>query len=337
VTNIAFTDVAAQSNNISPISIGLGIGPVLFRTTIDMDAGLLALRFSEPVVPSTLQADNVVIQSIASNAATSTYTLTGTDATWSRHGSYTVMISITDDDMNALKIITDLCSDVGSTFIALRGDAVEDPQVFPFMGPNPSLANAVGIQVSEFTTDTTPPSLVSWTLDLAAATLTMTFDEPVKSSTFGATQITLENQQIYDAATTASVTLTAGSTTSSANGVVIILNIENAGGIGNDFDEIGYARGLATELSTTYVSFTTDIAIDMSTNQASQVLSPSVHSVLCPPSSPPPSNTRFALFYRTRPSRCPAVPLSKPPGSPPTPLPPPSTRSRSTSKPASSL
>jgi hypothetical protein len=154
-----------------------------------------------------------------------------------------------------------------NSFVTIATECINDVVSGTYFGPNSNRANNVGVQVSEYVTDTTSPSLTNWYLDLTTSTISLEFDEPVKASTLGATQITLHNQEVYDASTQSSVTLSSGSTTSSSDGATLVLNIMNAGGLGSDFDDISYARTLAIDQASSWIAFSPDLVVDMSLQQ----------------------------------------------------------------------
>ena len=265
-----FDDVAVVPNEVVPITSSRGIGPALFRATLDMDEGIIVLRFSEPVRSEAFEATTVTIQN-RQTSPTISFTLTGDAGASELAYGYTLSVTLSPADLAAIKITPGLATKRSDSYISLAPACVTDTKLTSdFIGVNPSLPTSPALLVREYVVDATAPNLLSWSLDLSAPTLTLNFDEPVKASTLGAAQIELHNQAASGGSLGSFVALTSGSTTASADGTTLIVDIEMLGGDGNgdgnDFDEIGYARDVAVSLETSFITFTTDLVVDMSTN-----------------------------------------------------------------------
>lgn len=99
-----------------------------------------------------------------------------------------------------------------------------------------------------------PLILNSWDLNMNAGTLTLHFNQTANASTFSATGITIQ-----DASTaTTSRTLTAGSTTSSPNGVDIVVNLSTA-----DLNAIKANGSLAKAAGSSWLRMTAAVIDDM--------------------------------------------------------------------------
>jgi len=267
-TNGLIKDVAGTPNTVVSLSDGnaLQIGPTLFRFEIDMDKGLLKMRFSEPVQERTLDPTKIILQDAAE--ATTSYTLTGLVSTYMLHNNYTVAAYLTATDLNAIKALPTLCYSLSNTYIRFGIGAIKDVVEGTFMGPNDLLGIADGSAIGAvaFVADATTVEVVNFSLDMNAATLTINFNEPVLASSLDSTKMTLHGARDGTQASTNFYTLTSASATSSANGMQIVINIENNGGLDQDFDEIQYQIQLATELGNTFLSMTKEAVIDMSSN-----------------------------------------------------------------------
>jgi len=266
-TNGLIKDVAASPNTIVSVSDGsaLQLGPTFFMFTIDMDSGLLLMRFSEPVLEFSLDPTKIILQDSAT--ATTSYTLTGMSSTSMLHKNYTIAATLTTTDMNAIKVLPSFYSGSTNAYIRFSTGAVKDVVEGDFLGPNDliGIADGSAVQASAYRDDITDVEVVDFTLDMNTATLTINFNEPVVASSFDPTKVTLHGAQNGDLASTNSYTLSAASSTASVNGMQLIINVENNGGLDQDFDEIQYLRQMATSSSDTFLSITKEAVIDMST------------------------------------------------------------------------
>jgi hypothetical protein len=89
-------------------------------------------------------------------------------------------ITITTDDLNALKRIEGLATAETTSWITLDAGCLED------MSANGVLALADGnaLKAEAFTPDTTDPNMQQYELDMNTGTIKFTFDETVDVSTF---------------------------------------------------------------------------------------------------------------------------------------------------------
>ena len=267
-TNGLIKDTAATPNTIVSLSDGsaLQIGPTFFMFEVNLDTGLLQMRFSEPVQEWTLDPTKIILQDAAK--ASVSYTLTGMTSTSMFHNNYTVKAYMTEADMNAIKVIPSFYSKLSNAYIRFTKGAIKDVVEGDFIGPNDLLgiADGAAVQAVAYADDVTDVEVVDFSLDMDAATLTINFNEPVAASSFISTKVTLHGASDGTSAGVQSYTLTSASSTSSVDGMQIVINIENNGGLNQDFDEIQYLRQMATDASDTFLSITKEAVIDLSSN-----------------------------------------------------------------------
>ncbi|GMH59898.1 hypothetical protein TrRE_jg13421, partial [Triparma retinervis] len=269
-TNGLIKDVATNPNTIVSLSDGsaLQIGPTFFMYEVNLDTGLLQMRFSEPVAEDTLDPTKIVVQDGPS--ASLSYTLTGMNmnSTSMLHNNCTVKAYLTETDLNAIKVLPDFYSSVSNAYIRFTTGAIKDIVEGDFIGPNDLLGIADGsaVQATSFRSDVTDVEVADFSLDMNAATLTINFNEPVVASSFDPTKVTLHGASDGTLSGVQSYTLTSASSTSSVNGMQIVVDIESNGGLDQDFDEIQHLRQLATDASDTFLSITKEAVIDMSSN-----------------------------------------------------------------------
>ena len=163
------------------------LNPQLVNFDLDLDNSQLMLTFDEPVNTESLNIPGITLQAQpTSSIAAERYSLTegsiySIDAT-------TIMVNLSTADANAIKARTFATSN-SDTYLTIDADTIFDLSSPP-IGIE---AITTGIQVSTYTPDTTPSELTGFSLDLQADELTLTFNEPMRTSTFNFTGITIKS------------------------------------------------------------------------------------------------------------------------------------------------
>ena len=186
-----------NNNEIENITEGLPssafrmdmLPPTLTGYDLDVNMGILQLTFSETVNSTSLNVSAITIQNSPFITDTSDfYNLTDgnvTTLTSDVEGDHILLVELTEDDLNELKARLDLATAREDTFITVADGAVVD-----------STGNAVRyttdpVQASNYTVDTTPPELISYSLNLNNDSISLTFSETVLPSTFNPEGITI--------------------------------------------------------------------------------------------------------------------------------------------------
>ena len=230
--------------------------PVLRAFSLDLDAGAMSLTFDETVNAATF---NVTALTLATRAFRAPVRYTLDDSTSSNVNSATIAITLSGNDLNAIKAITDLANSASDTYIIATAYTVRD------MNSNILRAisddSALQVLPSGFVRDSSDPTLDSFELNLSTEELILTFSETVQATSLDPTQLTLQSR-INDAiAGTRSVTLTGG-TQSQENGRVIVLQLSE-----EDANDIKRFREIAITESNTYLSLTSNAVQDPSSNR----------------------------------------------------------------------
>jgi len=262
VKDLSFTPNANQA-----ITDGdaLVIGPYLEFFKLDMDAGTMQLHFTEGVDESTFDDSQITLQMAESDASESYSFAGGGSVTAPAAGEAEYLeLALSLDDVDELKMLTYVAHSKSYVYIALNPEVVYDDE--SNIGPNPAIEVSVDDArlADDFTADTTRPMLAHWSLDMNSGTLSLTFDEPVRSSTFDGTKLTIQSDQVYNN-DTEYVTLTANSTTASSDGRTIDIDILQAQGDGMDLDSIKVYRSLAMSDSESWLWFSRYMAHDCAT------------------------------------------------------------------------
>ena len=232
--------------------------PLLVSFDFSADTGLLELTFDETVRVSSF---NVTTITFVNPLTTTEYTLQDQPpfggAELSAIDSTVVELVLSNDDLNELKVLTDLATSPNNTYLQLQTLSISD------MNVNPLNTSNLPLQVSSYSADTTRPDLVSFNLDMDTATLVLSFSESVNVSSLDITQITLQPSS-YENTTNNSYTLLPsfdypeGTITNSTNGPIIVLHFGTV-----DTNEIKRIFALATSQSNTHIAITSDTVRDM--------------------------------------------------------------------------
>ncbi|KAL5489583.1 hypothetical protein EMCRGX_G018693 [Ephydatia muelleri] len=280
-TYLLFTSSAAASNVYnnpvivfsSPMkasSVVPDITPprLLFFNLLTVGNGLsFVLYFSETVNSSTLNTSAISLQPNQNSSLV--YTLT--TATVMSGLSNMVSVTATAADAQNILAMPPLGQLPSTTFMVLPAGGILDASGIP-MSAIPS-SNAV--QALNITANFIPPSLKSFTLDMTAGagTFILTFSQPINSTSFNASKLTIQNDMY---APNASFTLTSVATSGLIRPGVMYLVLSLA-----DSNAIKANPSLAVSLSTTFISLAQGLVVDfggissstIAVNNAQQVAS----------------------------------------------------------------
>ena len=224
--------------------------PVLESFDLDMDNGLITLTFSETVNATSI---NLMEMSLVNRNRRfiSSYTLQQSDA--STDDSTVIEIDISKSDLDSIKSISNLATGVDDTFIVASVLAIADMNGNRLIEVHEDTA----LQVDDYARDITDPELVNFMLNLTSNILRLSFSETVRSSSLDPTQITIQN-------TINNVDLSRtliGGIPSPADTTFIEISLTP-----DDLNDLKLYTNLATSISNTYISFTTNTVRDMAGN-----------------------------------------------------------------------
>ena len=170
--------------------------PVMISFELDMDTGVLTLRFSERVRASTLNASVITVQG-QRLAGGVTHRLLGGTATDA--ADRTVVVQLTVSDGNAIKVLVGVADGADSSFVSLVEGVVEDLAGNRATGIASNAAQAAAV----FRPDVTAPRVVSASLDMNAGVMRLEFSEPMNLTTLDTSLLGVSS----DLSASASVTL----------------------------------------------------------------------------------------------------------------------------------
>ena len=224
--------------------------PVLVSFDLDMDGVVLTLTFSETVNVSSIEYTEITII----NPDTPYLSYTFLRGETSSSVGTEIVITVTKDDEDNLKRIENLATNANNTYLIISSRLITDMDDNSVV--NITVANP--LQVANFTADTTPPTLLSFDLNLNVNNLTLVFSETVNASSLDIMGITFENEAIFDSNTTTNYTLTDS----------IVLPVYNDPSVTvwlsrSDRDGLKELTDLAADEDTTYIVIVEGVIRDM--------------------------------------------------------------------------
>ena len=230
--------------------------PIVTSFDLDMDEGTIDIYFNETVDVSSLDVEEITIQTDLILSETTTFYVFTVEANTSSSSLNRpeITIVIGDDDLNEIKRLSDLATSVHSTFLNFTSLAIADT--------NGNQLTLIQLQASNYTSDTTYPVVSEFSFDLDSGQLEFTFSETVNVSSLKTNQITLQNVKSTTSTTMPvhSLTLNGGYILTSEDSTTVTVEL-----LKTDLDELK-AVPIATESDTTFLSITSNFVLDMNDN-----------------------------------------------------------------------
>ena len=225
--------------------------PILLEFDLNLNSSQLTLRFNETVESDSLDVTSITIQS-SQTTSLSSVTLSNSSLTLSLDNT-TLVVEISEEDLNEIKRIMALATGENNTFISLSSSAVRDMSSNSIV----TIPTNDALQVAEFTADMIHPVLREFNLDMDFGTLELSFTETVEDSSLNISSITLYSS---DTNSTDQYTLTPSSLRFSYSdgpmqSVIVSVTDRNA---------IKQLYNLATSENNTYLSLSSGGVLDMS-------------------------------------------------------------------------
>lgn len=225
-----------------------------------MNNGITILTFSETVDASTIDPTQITLQ----NGFTAAVTHTISDLAYSivsNEPSPIIIVTLSTKDVNDIKRITVLGTQLNNSFLSFSANFVSDESGNPVVPIPPCAA----LRAAVFMEDTTPPLLTLFFINITSGILNMTFSETVNILSFRFSSLTLVNGRPMNTngelQPVSSYTLTGGSLLSGLDDPVVAVKITQY-----DLDAIFAMGNLATSVSDTYLITTSETVVDMVQN-----------------------------------------------------------------------
>ncbi len=175
---------------VADVPVADAIQPQLTGFDLDIDNSTLLLRFSETVLASSVDPSAITLQyrNIAPMNASILYSLTSSDNI-SYITNTEILVRLANSDLNEIKSRPLLAVSNSSTFISITDAAIKDAS-----GNNVvEIPRTNALPVTSYTEDSSPPELVSFSVDLNRGEITFRFSETVNTTTLDITTFTLQD------------------------------------------------------------------------------------------------------------------------------------------------
>lgn len=275
-------------------------GPTPLNFSIDMNTGMLVLTFSDVVDTTTLQTSGLQLQADRTgsnvNYIISLSPQLSNLATNSTNG-YVVAISISTNDLNAIKATAAVAISQSTSFLTVSGSAISGINGIPAIAVVSSNALPCGAYVP----DTTRPQLVSFSLNISGSgILSLTFSETVDTRDVDALRnLPLPGLNTHDITLVGlnNESFVIQSTIYIRSPPAVIVNITL--GV-SDLNTIKTLPDLATNASNTFITITNQTIYDMSENPVVAITASSPLPIKTYiPNRTPPLLTGFDLDMNT--------------------------------------
>ena len=232
--------------------------PELVAFNFSADSGLLELTFDETVRVSTFNATTIAF---VNNDTDTVYTLKhhppSGGAVVTVDDSTIIGLTLANDDLNEIKILTDLATSLHTTYVLMKTKTVED------MRGNALNITNLPLRVAVYEDDMTRPELTAFELDVDSGALTLYFTESVNASSLTINEITLQSSEGENISSFSYTLLETGlppdgSFSNSTDGPVMIVYIGD-----DDLNELKRIPELATLATNTYIVLSSLAVKDM--------------------------------------------------------------------------
>ena len=166
-------------------------GPSISSFELDMNLGLLHLTLDEIISASTFNPIFVSIQGVANidNNPSAIYQLTSESNATTFGDTRLLTIQLSETDLNNLKGNPLVAVSRGTTYLAINGSAFTDIPGNAIL----AIQQNVAMNTMNFTSDTNPPSLLGFDLDMNSGDIVLTFNETINVASIQLTQFTLQS------------------------------------------------------------------------------------------------------------------------------------------------
>ena len=223
--------------------VGGGNGTQLASFSLDMNTGVLDMRFNGLVDHRSYTPNLIRIQNSESGEAV--VTLTGGTPSQVA-GGLEIQISLSQDDINALNIEERVATSLRNTYIFIESGGFIDTQAGNVSTPE-------AVQVSVLTADEAEPTFIEFVLELNSGQLQLSFSEVILARSVNPTELTIHGDS--DIAASSNVVPLTGGTVVSGNSDLILLELSNV-----DLNALKAVDGFASSPANTYISFTSAFA-----------------------------------------------------------------------------
>ncbi|KAL5489587.1 hypothetical protein EMCRGX_G018697 [Ephydatia muelleri] len=220
---------------------------------IDMDKGIIVLSFDKPVNVSSISITGLAFASDSTTIGWSS--VVGlTNSTHSINNGLQVQINLSSYDLDALKSPPILCKSLVTCYARLNSSFIQDMSGNPVQPVSSTSTNYVFNYPVTYISDTTPPVITAFDLDLNSYLITFMFNEIVRANSFKPTYATIQSSPFSNAT---AVTLTGANIISSQDGTIITVQM-----VVSDVQLVLSKTNLALDDLTTWLNHTSSMIVD---------------------------------------------------------------------------
>jgi len=227
--------------------------PQILNFDLDLASNTMAIRFSEPVLVSSLNLDRLILT--PSRAGGALYNITGgTLMNTTLDASSEIIFTLTNEDIIFLEESSDFATDTSNTFIASQDGLASDTNSLL----STALPISEAIQVTRFLADHSSPNILEFSLDMNAGIAVITFDDAVLGRFFDVNGVTFQSSM-----TRIPMEWHTLSQISSVNSIQTGFTITIQIGL-SDLNRLKQIRNLATSSANTFLTATASTVDDIS-------------------------------------------------------------------------
>ena len=165
--------------------------PEMLSFTLDMDNGEMNVVFSDVVNAATVDVSALIFQGRNNRVPLEWYSLSPTSSSASLVNSFAMKVFIGNDDLNSIKRIRTVATELSNTFLTVGAMLVDDLAGIDIL----AITDGKALECSQFTADSQNPVLESWTLDMDSSQIILSFSETVDILTLDVSEIALQPSQ----------------------------------------------------------------------------------------------------------------------------------------------
>ena len=253
-----------QATAFTPDRTGPGLSEFV---EFNLRDGFFTLEFNEPVRTDTIDPTGIILQSLFERP-TSTYTLT--NATTDDPNGVTVMFNLSRTDLTAVQADPFICTRRYNCYVRLLSNAFRDAAGNPVQTV---IEAHPGFIVTQFFLDTENPLLETFSLDMDAGMITLTFNKAVSYQSLQLQQLTLQSALDGTLSGVTTYTLTGGMVPGPDGGEIVIILTET------DFDYFRANDAIATSVNDTFIFFSENLITDVADDPLNVIAVPNTAAV----------------------------------------------------------
>jgi hypothetical protein len=224
--------------------------PLLLSWDLDLNRGQVTLHFSEPILMTLFNTSGVILCNGPSLDDSSTILRLSNTTILTYLNTEDPVLALSPEQFNLVKYDLNFCENASNTFLILEPFLAVDTSEAQnrYQGLDATVFHAQS--VSNLTTDSTPPDLVSAKLDLTSRTLTLTFTEIIDVNSLSIREFVLQSSRTTTSATEVFQFGTPAPLLSSQDTDTIVFDLDGS------FTQLKSFESLGRSVETTFVAYT---------------------------------------------------------------------------------